>query len=341
MTGNERVHAVLNGKVPDMVPVFEWIIDDKVAKAISGTDDVLDCIEILDLDAVVFRADYKREFIDENTYKDEWGFVKKISGESIHSITEHPIDDIDNADSYIFPDPASPYRLTNLKRALSRFGNSKAVILNIRDVFSDIRDLLGFENALVFALTEPEKTGRLIERCMDYNLAVAEHAKKELGIDIVVTTDDYATGQGLLFSPTMYKEFFYPKFKKLITRLKNMGFYCIKHTDGNIKDIIELLVDSGIDCLDPIDPLGGMDISQVKKQYGERICLKGNIDNLETLVSGTLKEVADEVKLRIEQAGYGGGYILSSSNTIHSGVNPDNFKEMVRAAREFGKYPTE
>jgi uroporphyrinogen decarboxylase len=98
-------------------------------------------------------------------------------------------------------------------------------------------------------------------------------------------------------------------------------------------------VDCGIDCIDPIDPNGGMDIQQVKQDYGGRVCVKGNINCETTLVSGSEEEVVQEVKDCLRKAAYGGGHILSSSNSIHSGVKPENYRAMLRALRQHGTYP--
>ena len=72
--------------------------------------------------------------------------------------------------------------------------------------------------------------------------------------DILVTTDDIADNNGLIFGPKIFFELFGPKFKEVINGFKKIGYYCIKHTDGNIMQIMDFLVDSGIDCIDPIDP---------------------------------------------------------------------------------------
>ena len=103
--------------------------------------------------------------------------------------------------------------------------------------------------------------------------------------------------------------------------------------------ILEYWIDCGIDCIDPIDPLSGMDLALVKQKYGHRICIKGNVDCTKTLVYGTGQAVEEEVKACIRQAARGGGYILSSSNMIHSGVKPENYVAMIEALRKYGQYP--
>ena len=112
----------------------------------------------------------------------------------------------------------------------------------------------------------------------------------------------------------------------------------IKHTDGNLWPIMDMIVDSGIDCLDPIDPKGGMSIPEVKAKYGDRIALKGNVDCADLLTFGSVEETVEATKQTLREGMPGGGFIISSSNSIHSGVKPENYAAMMRTVREFGGY---
>ena len=111
------------------------------------------------------------------------------------------------------------------------------------------------------------------------------------------------------------------------------------HTDGNIWKIFDLIIETGIDGIHPIDPMADMDLGEAKAKYGKKICLMGNVNCGSTLSWGTIEEVRQEVKDCIRKAGYGGGYICASSNSIHSGVKPENYVAMVKAIREYGRYP--
>lgn len=338
MNQKQRVITALNRKKPDFVPVFEWSIDRAVVEALAGSQDVFDLIDMLNIDGVVVRPDYKREFIGEDLFHDEWGSIRKCTNEDIALIVENPLKDIRDFKGYRFPDPYASHRFKTLERAITRFGETKAIILNVRDIFSDVRDILGYENALVSLVTQREYFQGLLERCIEYNRALAQIVYEKFNVNILVTTDDIADTRGLIFGPAVFYEFLGPRFKEVIRGFKNIGYYCIKHCDGNIMSILDYLIEAGVDCIDPIDPTAGMDIFHVKKLYGKRVCIKGNINCVTTLVSGAREDVANEVKECILRVGEGGGYILSSSNSIHSGVKPVNFRAMIEYTREFGKY---
>ena len=130
-----------------------------------------------------------------------------------------------------------------------------------------------------------------------------------------------------------------PVLKDLVDEAQRGGGKVAKHTDGNIYPILDLIVDTGIDGLHPIDPNAGMDLGDVKQKYGDRVCLMGNVDCAEILTWGTVEEVRDDVRRCLRQAAAGGGYICSSSNSIHSAVKPKNYAALVSAIREYGHYP--
>jgi uroporphyrinogen decarboxylase len=339
VTGKERILQAINRREPDIVPTFEWFIDVSVSRSLTGSDDPLAIVEQLDLDGFNVRTDYQTKFLDETTLLDEWGIERKLTGDILPAVSKSPIQDIHDHRNYQFPDPTVPHRFASLEKALERFGDEKAVILNLRDGFSDMRDLLGYETALMSMLLEPKLFSELLQRSNEYNLHLATIAKERYSVDIIATTDDVANATGTLMSPATYFELLGPGFRNVIQGYKDLGYMCIKHCDGNVDALIDFWIDAGIDCLDPVDPGGGYTMGAMKEKYGDKICLKGNIDCTGALCDGTPEQVEEEVHQCILGGAIGGGLILSSSNTIHCGVKPENFRAMIQAVRRHGKYP--
>jgi uroporphyrinogen decarboxylase len=332
------MEAVLRREEPDAVPTFEWFIDGGVGEALTGTTDPLEIVEALDLDGINIRADYSSEPAGEDLFTDEWGAGRKLTGDCIAAVIESPIKDIEDHAEYRFPDPQAAHRFATLEKALERFGDRRAIILNLRDGFSDMRDLLSYEEALVQSMAEPELFAELLDRVVEYNLELARIARERYGLGIVATTDDVASARGLLFSPDHYFEVIGPAFRKVMRGYKDLGYSIIKHCDGEITPLIEFWIECGIDCLDPIDPDAGYRMADMKARHGDRICLKGNIDCKGSLCDGTPEEQEEEVRQCIADGGEGGGLILSSSNTIHRGVKPENYRAMLGALRKYGRY---
>ena len=335
MNGIERMCAAIRRETPDRVPTFEWFIDSSVGMALTGSDDPLDVVERLDMDGINIRPDYGKRFIDRQTFEDEWGSRRQLTGDSIPAVIAHPVADLTRHREFSFPDPCTDERFATLRRAVERFGDARAVVLNLRDGFSDMRDLLGYEAALMAPLAEPEACTEFLDRIVSYNLALAAHAVRCFGVRIIATTDDVAMATRPLFHPDVYREQILPAFRRAIHGFKALGCLTIKHCDGNVLPLVDDWIEAGIDCLDPIDPGAGLTLAGMKAAYGRRIALKGNIDCVKTLCSGTPEEVRDEVRRCISDGGPE-GLIVSSSNTIHRGVKPANYRAMLDSLREFG-----
>ena len=335
MTPKDCLFAALRREIPEHIPVFEWFIDDSVAQALCGTIDPIEVVEHLDLDAINVRADYVKTWKDATTFVDEWGTERKMTGDVLPAILNSPIPNITAQADFTFPALDASHRFKTLEKTLEKFGDRRGVVLNLRDGFSDMRDLLGYENALVSILTEKKHFTDLLKRVVEYNVALAALAVKRYGIQIVATTDDVATGRGPLIKPKVYAEMIFPHFKEVIQGYKSLGLIVIKHSDGDIRPYLDLWLEAGIDCLDPIDPGGGLDMREMKQKHGNRICLKGNIDCTGNLCNGSPEQVEEEVRICIEKGGRG-GLIVSSSNTIHRGVRPENFRAMINAVRRYG-----
>ncbi len=334
MTPKENILAALNRQKPSRVPVFEWFIDQTVLQDLTGTTDPIDATEILDLDAVNVRADYGKQWIDETTYLDEWGTRRKLTGDVLAAAVSYPIEELANHRSYEFPKIDAPDRFKTLERAMNKYGDHRAIVFNLRDGFSDARDLLGYQNALMGVLLDKSNYADLLKRIVEYNVGLAELAVKRFGVQIVATTDDVCTADGPLFSPKAYRDVLYPAFREVMQGYRDLGLLIIKHCDGDIRPFVEMWIDAGIHCLDPIDPGAGLDMGEMKTQYGDKICLKGNIDCTGNLCDGTPEQVAEEVRVCIDKGrGKEGGLIVSSSNPSHRGVKSENFRAMIDAVR--------
>jgi len=239
---------------------------------------------------------------------------------------------------YSPPDPRLPGRYASVEKAVEEHGGKRAVIVHLNDVFSIPRNLMGYEELLMAIAADPELVSALVDMSVDLNLAMAKEVAAR-GVKIVFTGDDYAGDTGPLMSPAHFQRLFAPGLRRVIGGFKDLGLLVIKHTDGNLWPIIDAIVDSGIDCLDPIDPMAGMDLGEVKAKYGHRIALKGNVDCSHLMTYGTPELVAAATREAIRKGGPGGGYILSSSNSIHSTVKPENYTAMLSTVRRYGSYP--
>lgn len=165
----------------------------------------------------------------------------------------------------------------------------------------------------------------------------AKYAERGI-LDGWALCSDYCLNTGPFLSPGQFGEFVMPYLAKLIKGYRDMGFYTIKHTDGNIMPIIDQLVDANPHALHSIDPQAGVDIAEVKRLYGDRVCLIGNV-NCGLLDTGTDAEVIESARYALQSGMPGGGYIFSTSNCIYTGMRLARYELMLDVWRKEGNYP--
>ncbi len=338
LTSAERIKRVLNRQEPDRVPHFEWLISKQLITAIHP-----DCKSHNEFavrmghDAVLVDPDYKQTQTGPTRWLSEWGYEKDY-GEEEHGVeVMSPIQTAADFENYTPPDPHAPGRYDSIKKAVDTFKGDKAIGVHLNDVFSIPRYLMSMESLLMGIAAEPELVTALVDMSVSVNLALAKEVAN-LGVDFVWTGDDYAYNTSPLMSPNQFREYFYPGLTRFAQGLKELDLPFIKHTDGNILPILDMIIDSGISCLDPIDPSGGLELGAIKQQYGDRVALKGNVDCGQTLSYGTVEDTVTETKEVLRKGMPGGGFILSSSNSIHSAVKPENYLAMLDTLKKHGQY---
>jgi len=230
MTGRERVLKALIREEPDRLPTFEWIIHPGIIKSLTGQESEIEFIRQMEIDGIAVGTEptdptstMKKERIDDRHFRDEWGIIR-TSYEEYPNAVGHPVQSEEDLKSLSIPDPDADYRFDNIKRVMKEVNGDKAVIIRLRDVFSQPRDLMGFENFLMGFYTQPDLVSRLMEISVEYNSRLAVNAR-EIGGEIIVVGDDIADSNSTLLSPETYREMVLPHFRRLISNFKELGFY--------------------------------------------------------------------------------------------------------------------
>lgn len=160
-------------------------------------------------------------------------------------------------------------------------------------------------------------------------------------LDGFALCSDYAFNVNPFFSPDLFEELVAPHLKECIDTYRSLGFYTIKHTDGNINPILDQIVACGPDALHSIDPQGGMNLLDVRRRYGDKICTIGNV-NCGLLQTGTEEEAAADVRRCLREGMTGGyGFIFSTSNCAYTGLPLERYELMQKIWREEGIYSAE
>jgi len=339
LTGLERILKTIKLQEPDVVPHFELLIHKKVRGAILPDASYEDFVEYMDIDAVRVSdrvSAWSYETVDGNKLvkRDQWGGLVRYTAEEVPVPISPAIKSERDVDTYVPPDPDLPWRYEWLKQLVHRFKGRRAIIVSATDVFAIGREnFLGNVEYFRAMVKNPDLIDRVNEIIVNYQLRYVKNCI-DIGADIVCVNGDWAMTEGPMVSREFTKRFIAPPFQKIVEYAHSRGVPCLKHTDGNIWPIYDIIIDTGVDGLHPIDPMAGMDIGEAKATFGDKVCLMGNVSCATTLCSGTVEEVRQETKEVIRKAGKGGGLICMSSNSIHSGVKPENYLEMVKAIRE-------
>ena len=151
-------------------------------------------------------------------------------------------------------------------------------------------------------------------------------------IDIVAFADDYATQDSLMISPDAYRKFIKPRQKKLFQNSKRQlrRKNTLPLMRAAISETIEDLIEMGVDAINPVQVRAtGMNPVELKKRFGDRICFWGGIDTQHVMPQGTVDEVREEVRRRIDEMHKDGGYVLNSVHTLQHDVPPENIGAMV------------
>jgi uroporphyrinogen decarboxylase len=150
--------------------------------------------------------------------------------------------------------------------------------------------------------------------------------------------DDMAGNSGPLVNPDHLRKYVFPWYKKMGNICRQLGKPMIFHSDGDITTLLDTVIEAEFSGIHPIDP-NAMDINQVNKAYGDRLALLGNINMDFPLSRGKPADVEELVLKRIHDLAPGGGYLLSTSNSVAEYIPLENYKAMLLAGHKYGQYP--
>jgi len=205
--------------------------------------------------------------------------------------------------------------------------------------FTQLMELFGYEQALVYLLDEPDRCHAILAAYAEGTADLARRFARR-GVDAILISSAFAGGG--FISPRQYAEFVLPCEAKVVEAVHQEGLPVYVHTCGRIGDRLELMAQSAIDGIDTLDPppLGNVDLPDAKRRVGDRLFFKGNIDPVNTLLKKSREEVKADALWRLSVGSPGGGYILSSACSVSPRVPPENLTVLVEASQEFARQPS-
>lgn len=356
MTKKERVLRTIRRKEIDYLPsnIYFASHETKVAlqKAFGkSTLDELDAflenhLQITSLADDVFRYRGDHEYLKKaektvfarvdwqrGVLTDRWGVGYDIHSDGI-CVVHHPLRGKSDEEirRYRPPDPDEPGNYAPVREDLARYGQEYLVLLSgYLGIFERAWFLLGYEELMMGLATGQQAVVALLEKILDYKLAVARRTI-ELGFEAGHTGDDFGGQLGLMISRDMWLKYFQPLYRRLWGVFKDAGLPVLYHSCGNLTEILGDMIDIGLDVLEPVQQV--MDFGRLKREFGRHLTFWGGVGTQTVLPFGSPQDVRRETAFVIETLGRGGGLIIAPDQEIMADVPAQNVVAFVETIRQ-------
>lgn len=238
---------------------------------------------------------------------------------------------------FLHPNPASPEELHRLVELIRERSGDRYFLMAHGDATFAVPNGGEMEAFSCRLIEEPDQLKAEAASAVQGALERAAKLRRPGGLDGFALCADYCFNTGPFLSPAKFSEFVAPYLAELTKGYRDLGYYVIKHTDGNIMPIIDQLVQTKPHALHSLDPQGNVDIAEVKQRYGKELCLIGNV-HCGMMDTGTADQVEEAATYALRHGMPGGGYIFSTSNCIYTGMPLANYERMLEVWRREGEY---
>ncbi len=239
--------------------------------------------------------------------------------------------------SYFTPFMTYPTWGAMVKRYAQIREHQRFILLNVYGPFEATWRKHGFVASLEDMLRDP---GFITEMAEAHTDLVLQTLEKAAGCGIVpdglFLIEDMGMNTGLLFSPRAYEKVLFRSHRRLGDYLRMRGIHYFMHSDGDIRRLIPRIIDAGVQVLQPLEARCGLDVSNLKNEYGQALTLMGNI-SVEAIKAGGLS-LEEEVRRKVTTGKQQGGYIYHSDHSVPSNVPYAHYRELLRLLEQYGRY---
>ena len=280
----------------------------------------------------------------DGTRTDGWGVTWARPHDGHYYVLHSPLagePTVADVERLPFPDPVDPRITEGIAAHVRRLREETdyAVCLNLPSrLVHQIQFLRGYAEALMDLVANEAVIEALMDRIMEFNIAVMERVLRLAGgsIDVLCIGDDLGTQKGCFLSPDTYRRMIKPRQRRLTEAIRRhtdaVLFY---HSCGSVAALIPDLLSLGVQALNPIQvSAAGMEPARLKQEFGRDLALWGAVDTQHVMPEGTPADVAAEVRRRFTQLGAGGGWVCAAVHNLQPEVPPENILALFDTARE-------
>ncbi len=337
MNSRERVATALSREVPDRVPYCELHVDRALAQKLMGWGTPEN--QAFNLESNIYTVEEAKS-IATRLRLDNLSYVlrapvyaQKLPGHDGRLFYgEGMIKSEADLGKVELPDPYDDALYTEAAYFTRHKEDYSAWFVTRAGLFPTMLSM-GLQDFCLALYDKLPLVESLLDLYFDWAVVVAERVCR-MGFDFYVSTDDMAFKTAPLFSPAVFHDLILPRYRRLA---KHITLPWIIHSDGNIMPFLEDLLSLGIVGLHPIEK-GAMNIREMRQRYGHRLGLLGNVD-LNLLGLGSPQQVDREVQGLIRDVGPGGGYVVTSGNSLAGYLQPANVLALSEAVHRYGQYP--
>lgn len=332
----ERLITTLRGGQADAAPLIELGIHPQIkgkilGRPVANVEDDIEFMRSMGYDFVKIqpKINFTLQFRDSesgSTAGDDRAWAAETTGvitnrEEFEAYQWPKIEDID---------------YSAFEAAAKALPDDMTIIGQYGDIYTVVWEMMGFETFAMALYTDPELVQMLFDKVGSLILSMYEQMAEIDRIGAMWFSDDIAYTGGLLINPEFYDQYFFPWLKKIGDYAKKKDVPFIYHSDGVLFDVMERIIDSGVNAIHPIEPKS-MDIKEVKERYGGRLAICGGVD-VDVLSRGTPERIREITEDFLGSVARGGGWCAGSSNSIPDYAKVENYIAMVETVLTKGSY---